>query len=81
MWHRAGKHLEDAEKRLSKQEAGELFKVVKDIEDSLEGFPLLGEAGQPGHLIVSLTRLDKARALQGLTTSQRESLTRTGSPG
>src|SRR5262249_24736644 len=67
---------DDPQKRLSRPDAGELFKLVREIEDALEDFPLLGEAGQPGYLIVALTQLDKARALQGLTTSQRESLSR-----
>jgi hypothetical protein len=76
LWQRVGKHLDDAEKRLGKQEAGELYKLVRQVEDKLEDFPLLGEAGQPGYMIVSLTQLEKARALQGLNTSQRESLSR-----
>ncbi len=76
LWQRIGNHLVDAEKKLSKQEASELFKLVKELEDTLGDFPLLGEAGQPGYLIINLTQLDKARALQGLTTSQRESLQR-----
>jgi hypothetical protein len=76
LWHRLGKHLSDHQKRLGKQEAGDVFKLVKEIEETLEGFPLLGEAGQPGYLIVSLAQLDKARALQSLVPSQRESLAR-----
>jgi hypothetical protein len=76
LWHRIGKHLLDADKRLSKQEASELYKLVNELEDTLGDFPLLGEAGQPGYLILNLTQLDKARALQGLSTSQRESLQR-----
>jgi hypothetical protein len=75
-WRRIGKHLDDADKRLNKQEASELYKWVKQLEDTLGDFPLLGEAGQPGYLIINLTQLDKARALQGLSTSQRESLQR-----
>ena len=76
VWYRAGKHLADEEKRLSKQEASELYKLVKELSDLLEDFPLLGEAGQPGYLIVNLIQLDKSRDLQTLTTSQRESLKR-----
>jgi hypothetical protein len=76
LWHRAGKHLEKPEKALGKQEASELYKLVKELEDALEDFPLLGEAGQPGYLIVNLLTYDKARDLQGLTLSQRESLNR-----
>jgi hypothetical protein len=76
LWHRIGKYLVDADKRLNKQEASELYKLVKELEDTLGDFPLLGEAGQPGYLILNLTQLDKARALMGLSTSQRESLQR-----
>jgi hypothetical protein len=76
LWHRIGKHFVDTERRLSKQEASDLYKRVKEFADVLDDFPLLGEAGQPGYLIINLMQLDKARALQGLTTSQRESLQR-----
>jgi hypothetical protein len=76
LWHRCRKHLSEAEQRLTKQEASELYKLVEEVVDALEDFPLLGEAGQPGYLIVSLTQLDRSRALQNLTTSQRESLGR-----
>ena len=76
LWHRAGKSLSDAQKRLSKQDASELHKVVQNLEEALEDFPLLGEAGQPGYLIVNLTQLDKASDLQGLTIRERESLHR-----
>jgi hypothetical protein len=76
LWHRIGNHLVDADKRLNKQEASELYKLVKELGDTIGDFPLLGEAGQPGYLILNLTQLDKARALQGLSTSQRESLQR-----
>jgi hypothetical protein len=76
LWHKMRKHLEDPEKRLSKQEAMELAKTVEKAEEAVEDFPLLGEAGQPGYLIVSLTTLDRARDLRNLTLSQRESLER-----
>jgi hypothetical protein len=76
LWHRMRKHLEDPHKPLSKQEAGELARTVEQAEEAVEDFPLLGEAGQPGYLIVSLTTLDRARDLRNLTLSQRESLER-----
>ncbi len=76
LWHRLGKHLSDPFKRLGKQEAGDLAKLVEQVADVVEGFPLLGQAGQPGYLIVSLSQLDRKRDLQNLGVSQRESLQR-----
>lgn len=70
------KSLEDPQKRLSKAESSELAKLVERVEEAVEDYPLLGEAGQPGYLIVSLTTLDRARDLRNLTLSQRESLER-----
>jgi hypothetical protein len=76
LWHRLGKHLQDPEKKLAKAEAADLAKLVEQTEDALDDFPLLGEAGQPGYLIVSLGQLDRKRDLQNLAVSQRESLAR-----
>jgi hypothetical protein len=76
LWHRLGKYLNDTEKRLSRPEASELYKLVEQIEEACFDFPLLGEAGQPGHLILSLTQLDRSKALLTLSQGQRESLQR-----
>jgi hypothetical protein len=76
LWHRMGKHLADPEKRLGKQDAAELKKTIEQAEEAVEDFPLLGEAGQPGYLIISLTTLDRARDLRNLTPRERESLER-----
>jgi hypothetical protein len=76
LWHKMRKHLADPEKRLSKADASELKKLIEQAEEAVEDFPLLGEAGQPGYLIVSLTTLDRARDLRNLTPRERESLQR-----
>jgi hypothetical protein len=76
LWHRCHKHLSNPDQRLSKQEASELYKLAEEIVDALEDFPLLGEAGQPGYLLVNLAQLDRSRAVQNLTSHQRESLGR-----
>lgn len=76
LWHKLGRHLQDAEKRLNRQEANELYKLIEQVEEASESFPLLGEAGQPGHLIISLTQLDRSRELRNLDQLQRESLRR-----
>ena len=76
LWHKMRRHLADPEKRLSKQDAAELKKLIEEAEEAVEDFPLLGEAGQPGYLIISLTTLDRARDLRNLTPRERESLER-----
>src|SRR5262249_15595407 len=38
--------------------------------------PLLGEAGQPGYLVLALTEVDLLRTLKSLSDSQREALSR-----
>jgi hypothetical protein len=76
LWHRQRKYLDHPEKRLSRPEAADLAKTVGQVEEALESYPLLGEAGQPGYLIVSLTQFDRARDLQNLAPGTRESLQR-----
>jgi hypothetical protein len=78
LWRRLGPYLKGPERRLSKQEAGELLRLLGQLEDLLEDFPPpLGEAGQPGYLLVALTQPEDARArTQQLSVSQRESLLR-----
>lgn len=76
LWHRVGKYLGDPERPLQRSDASELYKLVEQIEEASEEFPLLGEAGQPGHLIVSLTQFDRSRDLLTLNYGQRESLKR-----
>src|SRR5262249_45643980 len=49
---------------------------VSQVQDAIEHFPLLGEVGQPGYLIVSLGELERSRPLMNLDFAQRESLQR-----
>lgn len=81
LWYRMEPYLDDPERRLSRAEATDLYRVAEKVEAAVEEFPLLGEAGQPGYLIVSLTALEKSRELLNLTSAQRESLQRDWSGG
>ena len=79
MWEQAGKYLGMAKKKLSRpSEARELIDVTSSIRDHLKDFPkLLGEAGQPGYLVVSLARQTAVvPTFQMLLPSQREALSR-----
>jgi hypothetical protein len=78
LWHRIGKYLEDPDRQLSRAEAGELYKLLGQVAEELEDFPPpLGEAGQPGYLIVALTQMEDARTrIQTLSASQRQPLAR-----
>lgn len=76
LWGRLEKYLADPQRPLSKQEAGELYKLAAEVEEKVGDYPLLGEAGQPGYLIVNLTQLERARDLLNLTLLQREALER-----
>jgi hypothetical protein len=75
-WHRLGKYLLEPDRRLSRQEASELYRLIEQIEEASDGFPLLGQTGQPGQLIFGLTALDRSRELRNLDHLQRESLRR-----
>jgi hypothetical protein len=75
-WFALGKFLEDETKQLTRPQAREMYKLIERIEEELHDFPLMGEAGQPGYLIVTLTQLDKSKTLVNLAPSQRESLSR-----
>jgi hypothetical protein len=75
-WFALGKYLEDEKKQLTRPQAREMYRLIERIEDELTDFPLMGEAGQPGYLIVTLAQLDKSKTLVNLSPSQRESLSR-----
>ncbi|MGL4553429.1 MAG: hypothetical protein ACRC33_19860 [Gemmataceae bacterium] len=75
-WFALGRFLEDETRQLTRPQAKEMFKLIERIEEELHDFPLMGEAGQPGYLIVTLTRLDKSKTLVNLAPSQREALSR-----
>jgi hypothetical protein len=73
LWEEAGKFLAAPNKRLSRSaEFNELQRMLLEIREGLELFaPLLGTAGQPGHLVLSLVQLTAPPP-----ASQREELSR-----
>jgi hypothetical protein len=78
-WEQAGKYLAWPKRRLTRPaEAAELVDVLTTIRTQLRGFPrLLGEAGQPGYLIVALARQQGiVPTFQTLLASQREAYAR-----
>jgi hypothetical protein len=76
LWRAIGRHVEDPERRLSRTDAGELLRLLGKVDEELGEFPPpLGEAGQPGYMLVALTEVN-ARTIQALAPSQRESLRR-----
>ncbi len=76
LWHRLGAHLDDPDRKLTRGEAAAMKKVLDQIEEDGTTFPLLGEAGQPGYLILSLTQFDRSKDLLSLDRAVRESLKR-----
>jgi hypothetical protein len=77
LWRRVGKYLSDPERALGRGEANDLRRLLGKIEKELEEFPPpLGEAGQPGYMVVALTQMDSPRTIQTLSSSQRQSLER-----
>jgi hypothetical protein len=77
-WRQAGKYL-NGNRRVSRPaEATELIRHMTAIRELVRTFPpLLGEAGQPGYLIVALARQQMiVPMLQTLLPSQREALAR-----
>jgi hypothetical protein len=78
-WEQAGKYLAWPKRRLTRPaEATEMINLLAAVRAGLEGFPpLLGEAGQPGYLVLSLARQPAVvPTFQTLLASQRESLAR-----
>lgn len=76
LWHRLGRHLEDPGRKLARPDAMEMKKLLDQLAEDGASFPLLGEAGQPGHLILSLTQFDRSKELLSLDQAVRESLKR-----
>jgi hypothetical protein len=78
-WEQAGRFLAWPKKRLNKAaDAAELVRLMGDIKELLRSFPpLLGEAGQPGYLVLTLARQQAVvPTFQTLISSQREALAR-----
>jgi hypothetical protein len=79
LWDQSGRFLAWPKKRLSKAaDAAEMVRLLGAIRRLLRGFPpLLGEAGQPGYLVMTLARQQAVvPTFQTLIASQRESLAR-----
>jgi hypothetical protein len=78
-WKRSGRYLGNAERRLTRlADANDLVQEFVDIEDLLRQFPpLMGEAGQPGYLVLALAKQPSVvPTFRGLSASQREALAR-----
>jgi hypothetical protein len=79
VWHRLGKYVANPKRRLARQaEADELVFLMEEVQTLLQDFPpLMGEAGQPGYMVIALSQLDQTiKSFQTLSPSQRESLSR-----
>jgi hypothetical protein len=79
VWDQAGKYLGEPTRRVTRPaEATELIRQLTTIRELLRGFPpLLGEAGQPGYLVLALARQQAVvPTFQSLLPSQRAALVR-----
>lgn len=78
-WAQAGNYLADAKVRLNRRgEAIDLVRQLTVVRQQLKDFPpLLGQAGQPGYLVVVLARQPEiVKTFQEMGESQRELLVR-----
>ncbi|OAI38940.1 hypothetical protein AYO40_01505 [Planctomycetaceae bacterium SCGC AG-212-D15] len=78
-WKKIGRYLAHPDRRLTRlAEATDLVQELNEIEELLEDFPrLLGEAGQPGYLVLALAQQPTlVPTFRGLSPSQREALAR-----
>jgi hypothetical protein len=78
VWTALGKYLSSPRRRLNRATEGpDLVHLLEEIGTLLKRFPpLLGEAGQPGYLVLALTQVDTVKAFQSFSPHQREALTR-----
>lgn len=83
LWNDLGKYLSSPKRRLSRTIDGpELLRVLDEIVTLLRDFPpLLGEAGQPGYLVLALTQVDTVKVFKSFSPHQREALSRDWSAG
>jgi hypothetical protein len=78
-WVQVGKYVGDAAAQLRKRsDAVELVRQLTHIRQLLQDFPpLLGQAGQPGYLVIALSRQPMIlQTFLGLLPTQREALVR-----
>lgn len=74
-WENLEPYLNLARRRLSKTTAEELDQLLADFEPLLRRFPPpLGQAGQPGFLVLSLVQQELLETFQELNPGQREAL-------
>lgn len=78
-WQQVGRFLGQPRRRLTRiAEANELIRRLSEIRELLEEFPpLLGQAGQPGYLVLALARQPMVvPTFRSLSRSQRVALAR-----
>ena len=83
LWNDLGKYLSSPKRRLSRTVDGpEFVRHLDEIVTLLTNFPpLLGEAGQPGYLVLALTQVDTIKVFKSFSPHQREALSRDWSAG
>jgi hypothetical protein len=77
-WEQVGKYIKARQRLMRRSEASDLVRQLSTIREALKEFPpLLGEAGQPGYLVIALARQQTiVQTFQVLLPSQREILAR-----
>jgi hypothetical protein len=77
-WEQAGKYIKTRQRLTRRSEASDLVRQFGTIREALKEFPpLLGEAGQPGYLVIALARQQTiVQTFQTLLPSQRDVLAR-----
>jgi hypothetical protein len=75
-WTQVGKYLSSPKRRLNRpSEATDLISLLDEIQDLLRRFPpLMGEAGQPGYLVVTLSQLVIVPTFQTMDLKARKAL-------
>jgi hypothetical protein len=78
VWNELGRYVSSPRRRLNRAVEGpELVRLLEEITTLLGKFPpLMGEAGQPGYLVLALTQLDTVKDFQRFSEHQREALSR-----
>ncbi len=83
LWNDLGRYLDSPKRRISRTVDGpELVRLLDEITAFLKRFPpLLGEAGQPGYLVLALSQVDTVKVFRSFSPHQREALSRDWSAG